>query len=204
TGHPRCVSRQAAPRREPRALGTALHRRHHLPRRGVRAGASAAARPAVSWSVISVVERYEQRTARAAFEHPKAALQVGGIGCGREVLLFTVERPPPAPQPLEKGVGPRAVLHQPSLTARGAGCYRCHAAAAFGRSCIPGRYWPASARNAIERRFQPLIATTASARLTSSSSLKCSRAVAYTASGTWPWSMRVSASHHSSAARSRP
>src|SRR5262252_6056564 len=75
--------------------------------------------------------------------------------------------------------------------------------AAAGILNMPGLYLPASARNEIDSRFQPLIATTASVRSTNSFSVKCALVAAYTSSGTWPSAIRVTASVQARAARSR-
>src|SRR5208282_3044824 len=77
-------------------------------------------------------------------------------------------------------------------------------------ACSP--YWAAVATRAVAAgicrketasRFQPLIATIASVRSTSSFSLKCRFASSKTASGTWPSETSVTASHQASAALSR-
>jgi len=58
-------------------------------------------------------------------------------------------------------------------------------------------------RNEIAIRFQPLIVMTASVRFTSSSSEKLRFVNSYMSSGTWPSVIKVRASVHARAARSR-
>src|SRR5699024_10963263 len=66
-----------------------------------------------------------------------------------------------------------------------------------------GLYEPAGERALMASRFQLLIAATASVRSVISASLNWARTRSYTSSGTWVSATRVTASVHSSAARSR-
>ena len=66
-----------------------------------------------------------------------------------------------------------------------------------------GWYLPGVDRAAIAIRFHALIAATAIVRSESSCSLNCCFTDSYTLSGTWVSLMRVTASVHASAARSR-
>jgi hypothetical protein len=44
-----------------------------------------------------VIERHELRPAGTSVENPEAALEVGAIGGGGEILLIPIEAPQPAP-----------------------------------------------------------------------------------------------------------
>jgi hypothetical protein len=59
-----------------------------------------------------VIEGHEWRTAAVPFDHPKAPLEVGGIGGGGEVSLVAIVRPKPALQPLGEGAG-FMIFHTP-------------------------------------------------------------------------------------------
>src|SRR5690606_9367291 len=101
----------------------------------------------------------------------------------------------------EVRAAPEGAHHQ-----KGGQIDRLHETASVASEKVVGwsdeRYRPGTRRAAIESRFQALITAIANVRSASSVREKCGSTAAWTLSGTWSSATRVTASAHSSAARS--